>query len=167
MEKVNAALLRDCSYITFVRQFIGGSVKFWSFNENDTLATNFVSQDPLNFFLRFRPAKYSSLVVASTSSLYCCCILSVVNAYKTRFSSFDQDIFKSICWLNQADWDLATNNYGLEDLLFLANHFKDMLNETGFNKDNLKSEWKSFKRMVNQNYASVKYPLSMMSYNNW
>ena len=36
-----------------------------------------------------------------------------------------------------------------------------MLNETGFNKDNLKSEWKSFKCMVNQNYASVKCPLSM------
>ena len=36
-----------------------------------------------------------------------------------------------------------------------------MLNETGFNKDNLKSEWKSFKCMVNQNYASIKCPLSM------
>ena len=43
-------------------------------------------------------------------------------------------------WLNQANWDLATKNYGLEDLLFLANHFKDTLDETGFNKDNLKSE---------------------------
>ena len=64
-------------------------------------------------------------------------------------------------WLNQANWDLATKNYGLEDLLFLANHFKDTLDETGFNKDNLKSEWKSLRRMVNQNYASVKCPLSM------
>ena len=64
-------------------------------------------------------------------------------------------------WWNQANWDLAAKNYGLEDLLFLANHFKDMLDETGFNKDNLKSEWKSFKRMVNQNYTSVKCPLSM------
>ena len=64
-------------------------------------------------------------------------------------------------WLNQANWNLATKNYGLEDLLFLANHFKDTLDETGFNKDNLKSEWKSFKHMVNQNYASVKCLLSM------
>ena len=61
-------------------------------------------------------------------------------------------------WLNQANWVLATKNYGLEALPFFANHFKDTLHETGFNKDNLKSEWKSFKRMVNQNYASVKYP---------
>ena len=83
------------------------------------LATNFVSQDSLNFFFRFGPTKYSSVVVASTSSLYHCCIKSVVKAYKTRFSSFDQDIFKSMCWLNQANWDLATKNYGLEDLLFL------------------------------------------------
>ena len=138
---------------------LGGSVKFWSFNEDNTLATNFVSHDPLNFFFRFGPAKYSSLVVvASTSSLYRCCIKSVVKAYKTRFSSFDQEIFKSMRWLNQANWDLATKNYGLEDLPFFANHFKDTLHETGFNKDNLKSEWKFFKRMVNQNYASLKCP---------
>ena len=45
-----------------------------------------------------------------------------------------------MCWLNQANWDLAMKNYGLEDLLFLQINFKDMLDETGFNKDNLKSE---------------------------
>ena len=55
-------------------------------------------------------------------------------------------------WLNQANWDLATKNHGPEDLLFLVNHFKDTLDETGFNKDNLKPECKSFKRMVNQNH---------------
>ena len=69
--------------------------------------------------------------------------------------------FKSMYWLNQANWDFDTKNYGLEDLLFLANHIKDTFDETGFNKDNLKSEWKSFKHMVNQNYTSVKCPLSM------
>ena len=78
----------------------------------------------------------------------------MVKAYKERFSAFSQDIFKSMEWLNQANWDLAEKNYGINDLLFLADHFKDTLDESKFELD-------CFKRMVNQNYGSIKTPLSM------
>ena len=112
-------------------------------------------------FVRFGTAKYSSLVATSIKSLYHRCITSVVKAYKERFSAFSQDIFKSMKWLNQANWDLAEKNYGINDLLFLADHFKDTLDESKFELDCLKSEWRSFKHMANQNYGSIKTPLSM------
>ena len=93
--------------------------------------------------------------------MYRRCITSVVKAYQERFSVFSQDIFKSMKWLNQANWDLAEKNYAIKDLLFLADHFRDTLNESKFDLGCLKSEWWSFKRMVNQNYGSIKTPLSM------
>ena len=43
--------------------------------------------------------------------------------------------------------------------MLLAEYFKDTLAESKLNVNCLKSEWHSFKRMISQNYSSVKISL--------
>ena len=111
---------------------------FLTMSKKEILSCVLPSWHVCGFFLfRFGPVKYTFLAEVLVPSLYCHCVKIVIKSYQTRFCSFNQEVFKSMCWLNQAKWNLS----------FLADHYKDILKEVGFDNAYLKSEWKLFKHM--------------------
>ena len=59
-------------------------------------------------------------------------VSDVVETIKTRFESFDNQIFQHMKWLNPKVWE-DDNPYGRDSLEFLANHFAVPLLLTRFN----------------------------------
>ena len=48
----------------------------------------------------------------------------LMNAYLDRFKSFEDPIFKSMLWMNPANWDVSDPKYAINDILFLTRHFE-------------------------------------------
>ena len=119
---------------------------FWQYPKRKFLVVSLLLDMCVFFLFRFGPVKYTFLAEVLVPSLYCHCVKIVIKAYQTRFFSFNQEVFKSMCWLNQAKWNLC-DKHGLKKLSFLADHYRDILKEVGFDNAYLKSEWKLFKHM--------------------
>ena len=100
---------------------------------------------------------HSSLTLLRVA--YSSYIPGLMNAYRERFESFEGPIFKSMLWMNQANWDVSDSKYGLRDLMFLAKHFEVPLKSSNFSIENLENEWKSFERMCIRNYSNIKSPI--------
>lgn len=83
-----------------------------------------------------------------------------MSAYRDRFKSFEDPIFKSMLWMNPANWDVSDLKYGVNDIKFLARHFDIPLKEANFSIENIENEWKSFKRLCTRNYQNINSPVA-------
>ena len=71
-----------------------------------------------------------------------------------RFNSFQGELYKSMFWLDPANW--VDNNQEIKAISNLASHFEIPLTENNFDVTKVKSEWKNLKSVINRYYENIK-----------
>lgn len=74
-------------------------------------------------------------------------IPQIKKCLETRFTSFDTELFRSMMWLDPANWGDTENE--VKCLHFLAEKFATSLSANNFDLGKVKSEWIDLKRTVN------------------
>ena len=66
----------------------------------------------------------------------------LMNAYRDRFKSVEDSIFKSMLWMNPANWDVSDPKHGVNDVKRLSKDFEIPLKESNFSIENIENMWK-------------------------
>ena len=73
-----------------------------------------------------------------------------------RFSLHDQDIFKTVTWIDPKYWDSADKSYGKRDIARVCEIFSKPLEAASFNKGKVFEEWRSLKIPQKSLYPKMK-----------
>ena len=64
---------------------------------------------------------------------------------QNRFSSYDQEVFKTTAWLDPKLWDHSDKAFGKAEINQLCDTFKEPLSAAGFERGKVLQEWRSLK----------------------
>lgn len=81
--------------------------------------------------------------------------LKLKEVLKTRFSDFDNPLFDNMRWVDPQYWIGEEKMYGIDQIQYLCEFFKQPLNATNFDEVLALREWKTFKNHVRGNYAGL------------
>ena len=72
-----------------------------------------------------------------------------------RFESFNNDIFPRMKWLDPANWTDDPKKE-IQDILYMAEHFKEPLDNLGFKLAHIKTEWRHLRITTKHFYLDSK-----------
>lgn len=74
---------------------------------------------------------------------------------RDRFSSFDQEVFKTTMWLDPKFWDNSDKEYGNKDITKLCDRFEKPLAAASFEHSSVLKEWRSLKVLQKTLYPKM------------